>query len=749
MDTATPTAPKKSIAQMQQDLLKFRAQKLGLPDPTEAATTTPAPEQTAEDTTNESIGAALADYRKQKSSGTLPQQEIPKEPNKLVEFAKGIFSAPATMIARPVEAVAELAGASSEDVDRVAGKISGGLVAPVPQNFKDVEKDVGRGAETIALGTGAPIAGGALFGAGASLEAGNDLLSVQTAVDAAIGGAGGKVLEWVGKPLLNAAGKVVGTITPKIIKDVAAGGAEALAKFAASHDLPFVGPISRPVSEGIARGTQAVDNAVGSGFRAGGSALKRTAAEQFPHLNPVTHYTNVAERDLMKPTTLNDTKYAKATAIYNDAKAQGIDLEKHATANRIFHDDLIGGGKFNTKDAEQSLRDSVFKDGNDIIRPALKDIEPGVRLVPISEVRQAMVDRVNQLSASKASPEIKAKMHKAIEKEYGDTSAAAKAHPNGYTLTDLHDARIERGASGKYIPGVSTPPAVVAARLAREQARVFGDLFDKAIPAGAGLAQIRREFQKNFMLADYLKALNGKKVPEGAVKKATRLFGRAAAATVGGKLGGFPGAILGSQYGDMLFASFEALPNPLKKIVLSKLAAEKSPAFDVLRQYLGDVKAERILQKKLPAPGQTSAREPGAPTLFTTPGGVSTKNKGEAIDLTAVEKGKAKAPKDGRSPATKKRLIEYVQENDQGPYVPIDSLPAIKTGPAARVRTANAQALLNKIDQGNGAPAFISQSLKQIAAENGITITDSMTPNDVIAGLRKLKAPTSLKDIKF
>ncbi len=671
----------KTIQELQADVQRFKAMKQGLPDPSTTATTTPPASRPTASSTGRDFATIDAALKSRPSGyvGVAPEDTASNEPGLGEKVVKGLFSAPATIVARPVQAVAEgVFGADADAVDKFSSDISGGLIAPVPKNFGDVQKDVGRAAQTVALGTGAPIAGGALFGAGASLEAGNDLLSAQTAFDAALGGAGGKVIDLVGKPFINAAGKVVGVITPQIIKDVAAGGAKAIGAFAARHEIPVVGGITRPLSAGIEKGAQAVDTAIVGGIKKGGTVLKETAAKQFPGLNPVTHYTNAAERDLIKPTTLNESKYSKATEIYNQAKAQGIDLEKHATANRVFHDDLIGGGKFNTKEAEQALRDSVFKDGSEIIRPALKDIEPGVRLVPIKEVRDAMLKRIDSVPDAKLNATVKAQMRKTIERQYGDASAEAKAHPNGYTLTNLHDARIERGLNGKYVPGISTDPTVVSAKLARQQAKVFEQLFDNTIPASAGLAQIRREFQKNFLLADYLKALNGKKVPEGAAKKAVRLFGRAAAATVGGKIGGFPGAILGSQYGDMLFASFEALPNPLKKIVLSKLLAEKSPAFDVLRQYLGDVKAEKLLQKALPAPGQSSFKAQG-PTLFTTPGGVSTPNKSEAIDVTAVEQGRARAPK------TDRRLKSYLTkvqtaQDAQEPYVPGTKLPVIKTG---------------------------------------------------------------------
>ncbi len=64
-------------------------------------------------------------------------------------FAKDLIRPVTTLAARPFQAAAELAGATSEDVNKYN---LGGLVAPVPQNYKDVKKDIGRGLETVAFG---------------------------------------------------------------------------------------------------------------------------------------------------------------------------------------------------------------------------------------------------------------------------------------------------------------------------------------------------------------------------------------------------------------------------------------------------------------------------------------------------------------------------------------------------------------------------------------------------------------------
>lgn len=134
------------------------------------------------------------------------------------EVVKGIVSPVVTTVARPFQAVAQLAGASSESVDKFSNKISGGYISPVPQNTSDVVKDVGRAAQTVLLGAGgttlkgvtglkniAPVVAkegaiGAGFGAGVALEQGGS--------------------ETTAKDLLksSAIGAVTGAVAPLAIK---------------------------------------------------------------------------------------------------------------------------------------------------------------------------------------------------------------------------------------------------------------------------------------------------------------------------------------------------------------------------------------------------------------------------------------------------------------------------------------------------------------------------------------------------
>lgn len=130
---------------------------------------------------------------------TKKESLLKKTGNILGSIAKGIVSPVATLIARPFQLGAEALGVSDQKVNEISAKIPFGLVAPTPQNFGDVKKDVGRAVETAALGIpggtlGKAALAGAAFGGGASLEQGNNLFSKNTAIGVGAGAATGALL---------------------------------------------------------------------------------------------------------------------------------------------------------------------------------------------------------------------------------------------------------------------------------------------------------------------------------------------------------------------------------------------------------------------------------------------------------------------------------------------------------------------------------------------------------------------------
>lgn len=216
---------------------------------------------------------------------TPPQNLAQSLWNGLVGGAKAIASPAVTIAARPLQAASDLGDYLGTRIEENKATDSGqksailsaeqqratqnqtqsslgGFVAPTPANAADVKKDVGRGAETVALGLG-PTAGGALFGAGNSLEQGNDLLSPETAVQTVAGLAGGKILGLVGKPIFNALGKVVAKITPDFLQNIASKGTSAITDFAAQHNL-----LPENVSHVINASADVADTAANKPFNA-------------------------------------------------------------------------------------------------------------------------------------------------------------------------------------------------------------------------------------------------------------------------------------------------------------------------------------------------------------------------------------------------------------------------------------------------------------------------------------------------
>lgn len=214
--------------------------------------------------------------------------------SKVGNFVKGLVSAPLTMLARPVQAVAELAGTAFGDkniddqVNNISNKISGGFIAKTPQNFGDVKKDVGRGIETVALGAGGPVTAGAGLGFGNSLEQGNDVFSVPTAIQTVLGAAGGKVLDLLGKPLLDAAGKVIGKIDAPYLTKLATQGSKAIEDFASNHNI---------IPEGISKSVNNISDKAGQYADVAGNKIKSVFGP-----SEETKIANLQERISPKPT---------------------------------------------------------------------------------------------------------------------------------------------------------------------------------------------------------------------------------------------------------------------------------------------------------------------------------------------------------------------------------------------------------------------------------------------------------------
>ncbi len=665
----------------------------------------------------------------------IPAQPAPVAPQEdkgsaVGSFFKGLVSAPATLIARPFQAVqsgVQLAGtdfegdakksqdfsnqaialtpqiramkaagqdASALEAQRrsfiqqaqdITNKLtsdatykpsSGGIVAPAPENFGDVTKDVGRGIQTVALGVGSPLAAGGAFGFGSSLERqGNDALTTgagltDTLVSTLVGMGAGKALDLVGKPLLNAAGKVIGKITPKTLQDVAAKGSEAVSNFMSHHEILPAG--AKEIVAKIPQAAEKFDAGVNSLFKGGKGAVAGAVQSQYPGLtkgNIANHYEKVEVDRLMQPSKEAGATFKGAAEVSADAAKRGIDLRKLAADNKIYASDHIVDGKFATADTVSALRDEAMNGGKEILRPALSAADPSVQRIPLSEVRSRMIEKLNKIPDARLSPDQKLKFAKNIAKEYGDGSVTAAAHPNGYNLTNLYDSKLQTSSGlykGSTLQSISDS---LTSQQKQLESQVFGDILKKSAPKELGLDKYFKAQEGKFVLANYLESLNAKKAPQSLFQRALKKTAQLGGATTGANVGGPFGMFSGYQFGGIMADTFAGASNPVKISFLKSIGKSEPEIYAIMKQFASDAEIAKGMRKSLPAPGDTTA---ASPTLFATPKGKITPVAQEARDVAAVESGRAKTSSSKGSAKGKRALSDYYYANE-GEMPVIDS----------------------------------------------------------------------------
>jgi len=486
------------------------------------------------------------------------------------------------------------ANASDANINKVN---LGGIIAPTPQNMADVKKDVGRGIQTVALGIeGAPLTTGAAFGFGSSLEQGNNVFSMATLENTLLGMGMSKALDLVGKPILDFTGKVVGAITPQMLKDVASKGSLAVKDFMAQHEI--AGGALKPLTEKINAGANAIDTGINKGASSLWSGTKDIAKSQYPNLtkeNLQEHYVNVEKKNFAEPAIKNEAGYKKAKGIYDNAKANGTDLAQVAVDNGITHDSILEGKKFNTLDTADNIRTDAMQTSHDLMRPALAAAENSVSRVPLADLQSEMLSNIDKIPKSQITDLERAQMKAKVNAEYGAGSPADIAHPNGYSLTDLHDGKINTSLKAKHNP-LGTIADNLTAQTNDEASGVFKRVLEKKAPPELKVKDFNAELTKKFQLADYLESLHGKKAPQTLAQKSVNLFGKMTGAGFGNSLVGGYGGFAGYHLGGILVDSFQNMSNPIKAAVLRDLELSKPVIFQAFKDYFGDAEIARMLR---------------------------------------------------------------------------------------------------------------------------------------------------------
>ena len=512
---------------------------------------------------------------KAQTTSTTTQEEIQPEVvhEKRDGFLKSLVKPIATMIARPLQLGAELLmpGDNTVELDKFSKEKLGGFVAPIPQNVGDLKKDVGRAVQTVAFGMPGLASGGAAFGVGASMEEGNDLFSVQTAFQGVLGAAGAKVLGLIGTPILNSAGKVIGKITPQVLKDVVSKGAGAITKFAAKHNI-----LPKKMSQALTTGANKLEDVIAKPFDKTGQYIKKT-------------FTKTPEKIIA-------AREAELAAIDNNyvnmRKASGFSKDSGAASRRrIAETDVLvyavdENGLIRTKNAIKQYKAQTIDGAEGVVRNNLARLG---ETVAIKDIEKEMINAVNKSNIEGA--ELTTAFN-GVKREL--KGLKLRADTNGrIPLTLVHDAKIATTDGINYL----TTPDI------KKYKKAIASGLRKTVENNSkfNVKQVNEEIGKYLDDIAFLKRLDGKRVKGGKLGKyfaqiSGNIIGGATGAMVGGIPGSAVGTVVGGELGGRIRGSMlkralggaTGFTAPKNKIIDEAVALSKTP----YSKSLGNLKAK-------------------------------------------------------------------------------------------------------------------------------------------------------------
>lgn len=551
------------------------------------------------------IDAARAKY------GITPVTQTPQTPPSApVErsFMKNLVSAPATMIARPFQALSaagDYIGTRMEERDATPEqqtavqnaerdrelerqKDTGSVIAPEPKDMADVKKDVGRGVQTVAYGMG-PVSGGAAFGFGNALEEGHDALSVPTAVETALGAAGGKLLGVLGKPIFNTAGKVVGKVTPEFLQDLAGKGTKAIQDFAEAHDI-FPESVSKAINNGVDTVEKVANvpfDVAKKPFTAAKNAVENKISEVKDARIPGAiddleqSYRDIAENRIPTKRKLNQTD--KATTLKDNAGTDGRTPQRVLAESGVIpeHNDMT----FTTHQQADNIRNEVVHLSN-ANRKALGEVEQATQ--PI--LTQKLFDRAeSRINAGNGTASDKKKMIAAAKQELLGLGEEVK-------ITQLDAEKSAQWSKVKFDAAVPQLQRDYHYHMAKAMQEEIENVAKEA--GHNDVAQINREIGDQLEAAKFLDSLDGRKVMNGQIGKHFLRLSGTILGSGAGPLGSISGALGGEAVSRML-ASHSIL-SPVNRHLLRDLEAREPEVYAKVIEWIKQQQEARSSRLALP-----------------------------------------------------------------------------------------------------------------------------------------------------
>lgn len=300
--------------------------------------------------------------------------------------------------------------------------------------------------------------------------------------------------------------------------------------------------------------------------------------------NAINNTKNIPEQSAIdnwaKPTTKPIAGFKTATTIYNNAKNAGNDIGETLVKNGVKLSENIEDGKYATSETAKEIRTDAGKMSNEMLRPALEKADTsGVAKTPVSEVLNKTISDIKNSKGITAGD-----MENQIRNAKTQAAALSRKYPEGMSLSNMHDEKINYAMNGGYKP-LGTVLDNNLASTNRSFGRVLANEVETKAPSDIPVKEFNAELQKQYQAADYLDAINTKKVPIGIGTKLIRAGAKAVGATVGSNLG-IGGAFGGYSLGGTLENMVENMPTNIRDGFLNNLKTTNPEAFTQISNYL-------------------------------------------------------------------------------------------------------------------------------------------------------------------
>ncbi len=343
-------------------------------------------------------------------------------------------------------------------------------------------------------------------------------------------------------------------------------------------------------------------------------ATKVNAAEDAAKANQTKTLQNVA-KDWEKPATVNKPTYNKTRAV----------LEKDPSTPQFLAENGLNpgahveDGKFNTSDSADALRQTAGQMSKDTLRPSLEAADHYTPKTDVEAIQQDAIKALNEEKGVTAGDR-----ERGITNIKKETAALQRKYPDGMSLTEMHDAKIDYAKNGGYNP-IKSAADNVKATANRAYASALQKTVEATAPSDIPVGAFNKYLSKFYRGADYLDTLHGKVAPASPAQLVARGVAKFGGAALGGHFGGgVVSEFAGYQIGKALEAAVENMTNPMRATFLKNLEVTNPEAFTKVQAFLknaseGNTGIPRLPEGKTmitPAPSQEAQMESRANTIL-------------------------------------------------------------------------------------------------------------------------------------